>query len=130
MMDRDIEKEMIPVCSAYGLGILPYYPLANGFLTGKYHRGQGAPDGTRLAEDDRGMFTDANYDILEKLEAFCSERDHTVLDLAFAWLLANPTVSSVIAGATKVEQVIGNAKTAGWHLSPDEVAEVTSFLDD
>lgn len=128
MMDREIETEMLPFCTTYGIGILPYYPLANGFLTGKYRRGEGAPDGTRLAENDRGMFTDANYDMLDKLETFSAARDHTVLDLAFAWLLANDTVSSVIAGATKIEQVISNAKTANWHLSPEEVDEVNSIL--
>jgi aryl-alcohol dehydrogenase-like predicted oxidoreductase len=128
MMDREIEHELVPFCQEYGIGILPYYPLANGFLTGKYRRGQPAPEGTRLAESDRGLFTDANFDVLEKLEAFASERGHTILDLAFAWLLANPAVSSVIAGATKAEQVVGNAKTTGWRLTKEDVAEVNSIL--
>ncbi|MCI0439290.1 MAG: aldo/keto reductase [Chloroflexi bacterium] len=124
MLDRRVEKELVPFCGKYGVGIVPYYPLANGFLTGKYRRGEGAPEGTRLSQNDRGMFTDANFDLLEELEAFAKERGHTMLDLAFAWLLATPSVSSVIAGATRVEQVIANAKTAGWHLSKDEKAEV------
>ena len=129
LMDREIETELVPFCDAYGVGILPYYPLANGFLTGKYRRGEAVPTGTRLAEDDRGMFTDANFDMLDKLEAFCEVRGHTVLELAFAWLLANDAVSSVIAGATRVEQIIANAKAASWQLTADEVAEVNAIVD-
>ena len=129
IMDREIEAELVPFCEAYGVGILPYYPLANGFLTGKYRRGQDAPEGTRLAESDRGMFTDANFDLLERLEAFCEARGHTVLELAFAWLLANGAVSSVIAGATRVEQIIANAKAASWQLTPCDLAEVNGIID-
>jgi len=129
IMDREIEAEMAPFCVDYGVGILPYYPLANGFLTGKYKRGEGTPEGTRLAESDRGMLTDENFDLLEALEAFAGKRDHTVLDLAFAWLLANPNVSSVIAGATKAEQVIGNAKSAGWHLTKDDMDELNGIIN-
>ena len=129
LMDREIEGELVPFCESYGVGILPYYPLANGFLTGKYRRGQGAPEGTRLAEGDRGMFTDANFDLLERLEAFCGARGHTVLELAFAWLLANSAVSSVIAGATRVEQVVANANAASWQLTPYELADVNGIID-
>ena len=111
------------------MGILPYFPLENGFLTGKYKRGQVAPQGTRLAEGDRGMFTDANFDLLEALEAFCAERGRSVLELAFAWLLANPDVSSVIAGATRAEQVVANAKAAAWTLTAQELAEVNAIID-
>ena len=128
MLHRDAEAELVPFCQAYGVGILPYFPLANGFLTGKYRRGEPAPDGTRLAQNDRGMFTDAHFDLLEALESFASGRGHTVLELAFAWLLANSAVSSVIAGATKPEQVVANAKSAGWRLSSEELAEVDSLL--
>ena len=129
LMDRGIEAELVPFCESYGVGILPYYPLANGFLTGKYRRGQNAPEGTRLAESDRGMFTDANFDLLERLEAFCEARGHSVLELAFAWLLANGAVSSVIAGATRVEQIISNAKASSWQLTPYEVSEVNGIID-
>lgn len=129
LMDREIEAELVPFCASYGVGILPYYPLANGFLTGKYRRGQSAPDGTRLAESDRGMFTDANFDLLERLEAFCQARGHSVLELAFAWLLANSAVSSVIAGATRVEQIISNARASSWQLTSYEVAEVNGIID-
>ncbi len=129
LMDRGIEAELVPFCESYGVGILPYYPLANGFLTGKYRRGQNAPEGTRLAESDRGMFTDANFDLLERLEAFCEARGHSVLELAFAWLLANGAVSSVIAGATRVEQIISNARASSWQLTSYEIAEVGGIID-
>ena len=129
MMERTIEAELVPFCRQYDVGILPYYPLASGFLTGKYRRGQGAPDGTRLAEGDRGMFSDKNFDLLESLEAFASDRGHGVLELAFAWLLANPNVSSVIAGATRTEQVESNANASDWAMTPEEKAEVDALLD-
>jgi aryl-alcohol dehydrogenase-like predicted oxidoreductase len=128
MMDRAVEKELVPFCQKYGVGILPYFPLENGFLTGKYRRNQDAPAGTRLASNDRGMFTDENFDILEGLIAFAKARDHTMVDLAFSWLLANKAVSSVIAGATKIEQVVSNSNAAGWNLTDDEVAEVNGIL--
>ena len=129
MLDREIEDELVPFCMKYGLGILPYYPLANGFLTGKYRRGQAPPEGARLSANDRGMFSDANYDILEGLECFAQQSDHTVLDLAFAWLLANSGVSSVIAGATSAAQIIANAKTSGWQLTPEEMDEINQILN-
>jgi len=128
IMDRVIEQEMIPLCSQYGVGILPYYPLANGFLTGKYKRSQEAPKGTRLSEDDRGMFTGNNFDLLEKLEQFCIERKHSVLELAFSWLLAKPEISSVIAGATKVEQVIQNSRAVEWQLSNQDLEALDLIL--
>ena len=128
MLYRQPEEEMIPFCEKYGIGILPYYPLENGFLTGKYRRDQPAPDGTRLAENDRGALSSRNFDILEGLEAFASERGHTILELAFAWLLASPMVSSVIAGATRVEQVEANAASAAWSLTADELEEVNAML--
>ncbi|MCH7745273.1 MAG: aldo/keto reductase [Chloroflexi bacterium] len=128
MMERRVEAELVPFCKEYRIGILPYFPLASGFLTGKYKRGQPAPEGTRLSEGDRGMFSDANFDMLEKLESFSAERGRTVLELAFAWLLANPDVSSVIAGATKAEQVISNSKAVGWNLTAEDMAEVDTIL--
>ncbi len=128
MLYRKPEEEMVPFCEKYGIGILPYYPLENGFLTGKYRRDQPAPDGTRLAENDRGALTSRNFDILEGLEGFAAERGHTILELAFAWLLASPMVSSVIAGATRVEQVESNAASAAWSLTADEVNEVNAIL--
>ena len=113
MMERSIESELLPFCQKYDVGVLPYYPLANGFLTGKYRRGEDIPEGTRLGVNDRGMFTEENFDLIEKLDSFSSKRGKTVLDLAFAWLLARGEISSVIAGATSPEQVVSNAATAG-----------------
>ena len=129
MLHRQIEAEMLPLCERYGIGVLPYYPLENGFLTGKYRRNSPAPEGTRLAADDRGVFTDRNFDILEQLEDFCAERGHTILELAFAWLLTSPSVSSVIAGATRPEQIEANAASATWELSAEDLATVNSVLD-
>jgi aryl-alcohol dehydrogenase-like predicted oxidoreductase len=131
MLNRDVEAELVPVCQAYGLSLLPYYPLASGFLTGKYRRGQDAPEGTRLAGGSRraqNTLTDANFDVLEGLEAFAAGREHSMVELAFAWLLTNPVVGSVIAGATKTEQLDANAKAADWHLTPDEMQEIDGIL--
>lgn len=129
MLVREPERELVPFCDEYGIGILPYFPLASGFLTGKYRRGQPAPAGTRLAENDRGMFVDANYDLIEALESFAEQRGHSLLELAFAWLLARPAVSSVIAGATKPEQVTANARAVSWHLTDDDLTQVEAILE-
>ena len=128
MIERSIESELLPFCQKYDVGVLPYYPLANGFLTGKYRRGEDIPEGTRLGVNDRGMFTEENFDLIEKLDSFSSKRGKTVLDLAFAWLLARGEISSVIAGATSAEQVVSNAATAEFSLTNEEYDEVTSIL--
>jgi aryl-alcohol dehydrogenase-like predicted oxidoreductase len=130
MLDREVELEVLPFCRQYGVGILPYYPLAEGFLTGKYRREQSPPEGSRLRETNRGetRFTEKNFDILEGLEQFSKEHDHTVLELAFAWLLAKPPVSSVIAGATTAAQVEANAASGEWELSDDEMDELDRIL--
>ena len=132
MLNRGIEREVVPFCERYGISVVPFFPLASGFLTGKYRRGEPAPEGTRLAAGPMGArwLSDRNYDILERLEVFAAAHDHTVTELAFAWLLANPTVDSVIAGATRPEQVIANAKAADWDLTPQEKAEVDELLKD
>jgi aryl-alcohol dehydrogenase-like predicted oxidoreductase len=130
MLERDQEREMIPFCNAHNVGILPFFPLAGGFLTGKYERGKPAPGGTRgesSAYVQRYM-TDANFDKIEKLSAWAAERDHTMAELAHAWLLAQPRVSSVISGATKLSQVQSNAKSAGWVLTADELQTVNTVL--
>ena len=128
MMERSIDSELLPFCQKYDVGVLPYYPLANGFLTGKYRRGENIPEGTRLGVNDRGMFTEENFDLIEKLDSFSSKREKTVLDLAFAWLLARDEISSVIAGATSAEQVVSNAATAEFVLTKEEYNEVSSIL--
>ena len=124
---REPDRELIPAAQAYGLGVLPYFPLAGGFLTGKYKRGQPMPAGARLNTAKRladRYITDANWAIVESLENFCAQRGRTLLDLAIAWLAARPQISSVIAGATKPEQVEQNVRAAEWTLSAEELAEV------
>ena len=128
MLERGIENELIPFCEKYGMGVLPYYPLANGFLTGKYRKGRPMPTGTRLDTDDRGIFTDEKFQLIEKLVSFSQDREKSVLDLAFAWLLARPVVSSVIAGATTPDQVLANASTADWEMSSEDYLTVTDLL--
>ena len=125
---KDVKPDLLRVAESYGLGLLPYYPLAGGFLTGKYRRGEAMPAGARLASVKRlsdRYVTEANQDLIEKLEAWAAARDHTLLDLAFAWLLAEPAVSSVIAGATRPEQIDANVAATAWRLTPAERAEVS-----
>jgi aryl-alcohol dehydrogenase-like predicted oxidoreductase len=129
ILERAVEK-MLPACEHFGLGFLPYFPLASGLLTGKYRRGEAPGADTRMAvmgERLGNPLTDAAFDKVEKLEAWARERNHSLLDLAFAWLLATPTVSSVIAGATKPGQVRANAATADWTLSIEERDEVSAL---
>jgi aryl-alcohol dehydrogenase-like predicted oxidoreductase len=130
MLERAIEGELIPYCNAYGVGILPYFPLAGGFLTGKYKRGQPAPAGSRGEANPyvQKYMTDANYTIIERLSAWASERGHTLDELAHAWLLAQPRVSSVISGATSAEQVRSHAEAASWQLAPEDLAAVNRLL--
>jgi aryl-alcohol dehydrogenase-like predicted oxidoreductase len=124
LLKRNLDAENIPTMERYGLGLLPYFPLASGLLTGKHKRGQAAP-GTRLATDAFARFMDdTNFDVLEKLEAFVKARGRTMTELAFSWLAARPTVASIIAGATKPEQIEANVKAADWVLSPEDMAEI------
>lgn len=130
LMDRRLEREVVPACEAFGLGILPYFPLASGLLTGKYKRGEDAPQGTRLAlwgERGRTALSDENFDIVEKLEAFADANGHSILDLAMSWLASQPVISSVIAGATSPAQVKQNAEAAQWRLTPEQMAEVAAI---
>jgi aryl-alcohol dehydrogenase-like predicted oxidoreductase len=131
MLKRAIEKELLPCCQRYNIGILPYFPLASGFLTGKYKRGQAVPAGTRLSVQTRRaefILTEENFDVLEQLEAFASARSRTMVELAFAWLLTHPQVGSVIAGATQPEQIVTNANASDWRLTPDEMEELDGVL--
>lgn len=127
LLNRSVEREVVPAAREFGLGVLPFFPLASGMLTGKYRRGEEAPGGTRLAAGgamaDR-MMNDQNFDKVEALEAFARERGHTLLELAFGWLASQDTVASVIAGATRPEQIDQNAEAAGWQLDGEELAEV------
>jgi len=127
LLMRRPDHELIPMMQAHGMGLLPYYPLAGGFLTGKYRRNAAMPDGARLTIHARyeGRFiNDDNWPIVERLEAFAEQRGRTLLELAFSWLAARPCVSSIIAGATKVEQLEANVRAADWVLSEEELAEI------
>jgi aryl-alcohol dehydrogenase-like predicted oxidoreductase len=131
LVKRDIEPDVIPAAQHFGAGLLPYYPLASGLLTGKYRPSEAHPEGTRFASTPAltGRYmTDANWSLIERLNAFCSGRGKTLLELAFAWLLSQPVTASVIAGATKPEQIEANVKAAEWTLSADDVAEVGAIL--
>jgi len=130
LLVRDAERELLPALAHCGMGLLPYFPLASGLLTGKYKQGAEMPAGTRMALvkrfSDRYM-TQVNWQIVDGLEAFVAARGHTLLDLAFSWLLARPLLARVIAGATKPEQIAANVKAAEWTLTPDEIAEVDTI---
>jgi aryl-alcohol dehydrogenase-like predicted oxidoreductase len=133
LLNRADEAEVIPTCRELGIAYLPYFPLASGLLTGKYKRGEKPAEGTRLQRwGDRaaGVLSDEAFDKVEALTAWAGDHGQTLLDLAIAWLTANPTVASVIAGATKADQVVSNVAGAGWSLTPAEVAEVDVIARD
>ncbi|WP_022721707.1 aldo/keto reductase [Rhodopseudomonas sp. B29] len=124
---RDIERDLLPAAEEYNLGLLPFFPLASGLLTGKYQRGAEIAADTRFAKmpaiRDR-YFTERNLDIVDALKAFAQARGKTLLELAFSWLACRPQVSSVIAGATTPEQIEQNVKAASWELSDEDLAEI------
>ncbi len=127
LLVRDPERELLPALEAYGLGLLPYFPLASGLLTGKYKRKERMPEGARLTTTQRladRYLTDANWRIVEGLEEFCAKRGRSLLELACSWLAAQPRVSSVIAGATRPEQVEQNVRAVEWTLTPDDLTEI------
>jgi aryl-alcohol dehydrogenase-like predicted oxidoreductase len=129
LLHRADEAEVLPTCERLGLAHIPYFPLASGLLTGKYRRGEPPRVGTRLAGWGRrgdAMLSEHNFDLVDSLTAWAGARGHSLLELAFAWLLAKPAVASVIAGATKPGQVVANAAVT-WTLSPEEVAEVDAI---
>ena len=129
LLHREPEEEALPECERLGIAFVPYFPLANGLLTGKYRRGQAAPSGSRL-DSSRGekMLTEENLAVVEQLIEFSASRGHTILELAFSWLLRLPTVASVIAGSTSAEQARGNAGAAGWQLTDEDLNEVDSIV--
>jgi aryl-alcohol dehydrogenase-like predicted oxidoreductase len=124
LLERGAEEDVLPRCAELGVSFIPYFPLASGLLTGKYRRGEPAPAGTRLEGSD--TLTDEAFDAVEALDEFAQARGHTLLELAIAALASQPAVASVIAGATKPEQVHANAAAAEWELSADELAELSS----
>jgi len=129
LLHREPEGDVLPECERLGIAFIPYFPLDNGLLTGKYRQGKDAPAGSRL-DSGRGerLLTDRNLDVVERLIGFSESRGRTILELAFSWLLTRPAVASVIAGATSSEQARSNAAAAGWELSDAELAEVDSIL--
>jgi aryl-alcohol dehydrogenase-like predicted oxidoreductase len=129
LLDRAVEESVVPAAREAGMGVVPYFPLASGLLTGKYRRGEPFPEGSRLAAIPHfgKRATDETFDRVERLAAFATERGHTLLELAVAWLAAQDGVASVIAGATTPDQVHANARAASWQLGADELAAVEAL---
>jgi aryl-alcohol dehydrogenase-like predicted oxidoreductase len=133
LLMRRAEQEKIPMMQAYGIGLLPYYPLASGLLTGKYRRNAPLPADARLVVHvaryrDR-FINDANWPVVEALEDFATQRGHTLLELAFSWLAAQPVVSSVIAGATRPEQLAANVHAADWPLGSEDLQAIDRAIN-
>ena len=126
VLERGIEGDIVPLCAKNGIGILPYYPLAQGLLTGKYRRGETPPAGSRLA--GRGTPAHADFAMLEKLEAFATRRDFDLLTLAVSWLASQPVTASVIAGATRPEQLPANAAAARWEMTAEDFAAIDAIV--
>ncbi|WP_173745289.1 aldo/keto reductase [Actinoplanes sp. TFC3] len=130
LLHREVEAEVVPACERFGLGLLPFFPLDSGLLSGKYQRGQQAPAGSRLSQERyRRWLEGADWDLIEALTAYGKERGHSLLEVAIAGLAARPAVTSVIAGATSAEQVKANATAGGWQLTADDVAALDRILD-
>ena len=132
MLERQVEEEVLPYCRAHGVGFIPYFPLAGGFLTGKYRRGEAPPAGSRGERSPyvQRYMTDGNYDRIETLTEWAEERGHTMAELAQAWLMAQPQVCSVISGLTRKSHLEANVKAAEWQLTADELAAVNGVLDE
>ncbi|MBV9734594.1 MAG: aldo/keto reductase [Acidisphaera sp.] len=130
LLVRGLERELLPAVQAYGLGLLPYFPLASGLLTGKYRRDAAMPEGARLTKTQRladRYISERNWAIVERLERFATERGRTLLELAFSWLLSHPPVASVIAGATRPEQLDANVRAGDWSLDDAERQEIDAI---
>jgi aryl-alcohol dehydrogenase-like predicted oxidoreductase len=129
LLDRAVEREVIPACAHYGIGLIPFTPLANGLLTGKYRRGEPPAPGTKLAGSPNvdQLMSDANFDVIERLEAFARERDLSLLQVAIGGLAAQPQVATVIAGAMSPEQVAANAQAGLWEPAIEELAELNAI---
>ncbi|MFI7548407.1 aldo/keto reductase [Micromonospora sediminimaris] len=131
LLNRDVEIEVLPACDRFGLGMLPFFPLANGLLTGKYKRGEAPPAGSRLAGGGRyaQRLAAADWDTIEGIEAYATERGVPMLHVAIGGLAAQPAVTSVIAGATTPEQVRANAEAGAWHPTEDDLKALRTVLD-
>ena len=124
LLDRRAEAELVPACAAYGVGVLPFFPLANGLLTGKYARDVPPPAGTRLGDRKRELHASAPWDVLDRLGRYAADRGLKMIDVAVGGLAAQPAVASVIAGATSPDQVRANARAGGWTPTADDLAEL------
>ena len=136
LLEREVERELIPFCRARGVGLLPYFPLANGLLADRYKPGEDYPPDSRAAAFERtrrylGRYaTPTGFGVIGRLTAYAQDHGHTLADLAIAWLLTEPCVASVIAGVSSVEQVLANARAASWALSPEQIAEIRVIIED
>ena len=130
LLHREPEQDMLPECARGGVAFLPYFPLANGLLSGRFRRGEAAPEGSRFSAGAWGhkSYTDANLARVEALRHFAAAQGRSLLELAFSWLLVHPAVASVIAGASRPEQIQANAAAAGWKLGSDDLAEIDRLL--
>jgi aryl-alcohol dehydrogenase-like predicted oxidoreductase len=130
MFERNLEKEVIPYCQSENVALIPYFPLAGGFLTGKYQKGNPAPAGSRGEDSEyvQKYMTDKNYAVLDKLKTFTSDHGHQMNELAITWLLAQPQVATVISGATKLEHVNQNAAASEWVISQNEIEQIEAIL--
>ena len=129
LLTRDIEQNLVPVCLAHGVGVLPYFPLESGLLSGKYRKGQPLPEGSRFAKWRGGgaFASDGRYAIVERLDAYGQARGRSVLDLAIGWLAAQPAVTSVIAGVTRPEQLVQNVAAGSWEPSSKQLASISAI---
>jgi aryl-alcohol dehydrogenase-like predicted oxidoreductase len=131
MLERRVEQEVLPYCQAHNVGFIPYFPLAGGFLTGKYRRGEAAPAGSRGESSSyvQQYMTVTNYDLIDRLDSWAADHGHSLNELAQAWLMAQPQVCSVITGATKFDHVMSNVKAAEWILTAGQLDEITAILE-
>ena len=135
MLYREPEPKVIPACDELGLGLLPYYPLESGLLTGKFRKGEALPEGTRLAnmtvaqrQRFLGRENGEELDQVERLQSYAQSQGHTLLELAMSWLASNQVVVSVIAGATRPEQVTANAAAVGWNMTDEDRAAIDAYV--
>lgn len=128
LLERDIEQELVPCCQKHGVGIIPWAPLAGGFLSGKYKKDEKAPPGSRMTWGTyRAYYTQNNFEKLEKLTIFAQEHGHSLLELAIGWLISHSWITTAILGATKVEQVSSNVAASGWRISKEEMAAINQI---
>jgi aryl-alcohol dehydrogenase-like predicted oxidoreductase len=132
VLNRDIEEGVVPAAEEHGIGILPYFPLESGILTGKYQRGQVPPSDSRMAfgiweTRSQAFLNNCHFDLVDQLKPLCDQYSHSLLDLAMGWLVSKPFISSIIAGVTTPEQLEQNSAAAEWCLPPEEVEAIDAI---